>query len=81
MRIVEDIRSDIEAEGVFVKGNTSSGVLPHLEKIIKLYNELYAIKQPSVDDKVGFSLLKSQYRILCAINRRKPNKNLLNGDF
>lgn len=83
VRSVIDIRKDIEVEANIINGKNISPALVviHLEKAIKLYNELYANNKPSLADRTGFMLLKAQYKTLCAITRKKPDKKLLDGDF
>lgn len=81
-RDVKDIRKDLEDEALIIKSNNPPAlVVIHLEKAIRLYNELYAIEKPSMSDKAGFMLLKSQYRVLCAVTRRKQDKKILDGEY
>lgn len=45
----------------------------HLYNIIVKYNTLYTIEKPSLADKSMFTMLKAQYRIVCALCKVKPS--------
>lgn len=72
-------RKEIEQEYKKIKNKM---VVPEytviiLENIIQLYNELYQIKPPKAGDKAMFSMLKIQYKTMCALTRHKKNERIL----
>lgn len=82
VRSEAELRKLLEVEAGYINKNSPPALtIEHLEKAIRLYNELYSFKKPSIQDRAGFTILKSQYKVLCAINRHKPDRKALDGGF
>jgi hypothetical protein len=73
------IKEDIKKNWDLMKGfnNTPSLAVPYIENIIILYNKLYNIQKPTVSDKIGFNMLKTQYKTMCLLSRKQINKSIL----
>lgn len=78
---VKNLRKEIKRYSNLLNKNKAPENIHYcLENIISLYNKLYFIDKPSLSDKSGFLLLKTQYKVVCALIGKKPNKILLGGD-
>jgi hypothetical protein len=75
---VKLIKEDIKKNYDIMKGFNNNPILaiPYLENIIILYNKLYKIIKPTVSDKIGFNMLKTQYKTMCLLSKTKVNNDL-----
>ena len=70
---IKHLRKQVETEYKILKKVVAPELqIAHLERIIRIYNQIYRIKPPVLSDKLAFKMIKIQYKSLCVMKRIRP---------
>jgi hypothetical protein len=72
------IKKQVESElKILKKINVPELQIAHLERILRFYKRLHIIQPPSIPDKITLTMIKTQYKAMCAIRRIRPQRDVL----
>jgi hypothetical protein len=51
--------------------------LAHLERVLLAYKKIYTIQPPNVTDNIAYKMIKTHYKMMCAMRHIRPNQECI----